>query len=148
MAHKSFAGKLHKFSAGPNKHRRKPPNPSDDPSDGSSDEDDSFSDVDDDDDAEPHRPTPPGRSKAASPQDRWRQAGKCDRITLEDVPDAIGFPNWRPSTERKVASSSTVPNEALKWIREAFDPRMPGEHLKSSGRFERIDMVLGVGSNH
>ena len=72
--------------------------------------------------------------------------GNTNTIDLMDLPDVNTLPLWQLHTIRAVAQDppASEVREAQIWIMQAFDPEVPREALRDSGRYARLDMMIAT----
>ena len=75
--------------------------------------------------------------------------GNTNTIDLMDLPDVHTLSEWQMHTIRVVAQAPPAceVRDAQIWIMQAFDPKVPREDLRESGKFARLDMMIATSMN-
>ena len=67
---------------------------------------------------------------------------EAETINLPEFPNPEAYGSWKTATREAVRAASDSPDEAFKWILEAYDKDASHESLRDPGKFLTLDTKL------
>ena len=80
-----------------------------------------------------------GETKDDSSKPKVKEA---ETINLPDFPNPESYRSWKTATREAVRAASNSPDEAFKWILEAYDKDADHASLRDPGKFLTLDTKL------
>ena len=137
--------------------KKRPPAPPGDDPDDSPDDDDEDSDEEDDDEweeigedgAEEKGGNEKNKSKKKRKGEQQAKVPKWEAktfVNFPNIPDVRSYGEWRSSVTRIMGGICNRPDEALIWIKQAFDGQYPIEELrkKQASEWSCLDVNLSI----